>query len=140
MMRLALLILMMCNASLPKAEEALSDFYEHLRYLSERDKVLSQNIASGDTPGYTPKELTKKKSGESMNIAKTNSMHMDLDSGSDEFIMTRGDVSELKPNGNAVNIERELFKKSENATQLHETTSVYNKAKSMINTAIMGHK
>lgn len=120
------------------AKDVFEDFYAHLRYLSERDKVLSQNIANSDTPKYLPKELKKNRKGDTVMIKRTNSMHMDLDEASTEFNLVKGDSSELKRNGNGVDLDRELYKKGENAMKLSEAVNVYNKGKSMINTAIVG--
>ena len=140
MMRLLFVLICILTPSIAMADESLSEFYEQLRYLSERDKVLSENIANADTPGYKPKELRKRRPADDVAMAKTNGMHMDLDGASDEFSLVKGDVSEIKPNGNSVNVERELFKKSENATRLNETVNLYNKAKGMLNTAVVGNK
>lgn len=140
MMRLLFVLICMVTPSIAMADESLSAFYEQLRYLSERDKVLSENIANADTPDYKPKELRKRRSGDDVAMSRTNNMHMDLDDSSDEFSLVKGDISEIKPNGNAVNVERELFKKSENGTRLSETVNLYNKAKGMLNTAIVGNK
>ncbi len=120
------------------AKDVFEDFYAHLRYLSERDKVLSQNIANSDTPKYLPKELKKNRKGDTLPIKRTNSFHMDLDESSAEFSLTDGDLLELKRNGNGVNLEHELYKKGENAMKVNEAINVYNKSKSMLNTAIMG--
>lgn len=133
---LALFILLIAPAAL--AKDVFEDFYEHIRYLSERDKVLSQNVANSDTPKYLPKELKKSRKGETVAVVRTNPMHMDMNEASPGFALVEGDLSELKRNGNGVDLDRELYKKGENAMKLNEAVNVYNKSRSMLNTAIMG--
>ncbi len=138
MMKLITILLAFLPVTLAFASEPFEDFYKHLRYLSERDKLLSQNIANSDTPKYQPRELKKNTRDDSVPVLKTNSLHMDLSESSKEFALVKGDISEIKPNGNAVNLDNELYKKGENAMKLNEAINVYNKSKSMLNTAIMG--
>lgn len=133
---LALLILLVAPAA--SAKDVFEDFYAHLRYLSERDKVLSQNVANSDTPKYLPKDLKKSRKGDTVAVLRTNPMHMDLNEASQEFALIEGDIGELKRNGNGVDLERELYKKGENAMKLSEAVGVYNKSRGMLNTAIMG--
>jgi flagellar basal-body rod protein FlgB len=137
-MRLIAILLAYLPINFALASDSFDDFYKHLRYLSERDKLLSQNIANSDTPKYQPKELKKNFREDSVPVYKTNPLHMDLSESSKEFALVKGDISEIKPNGNSVNLDNELYKKGENAMKLNEAINVYNKSKSMLNTAIMG--
>lgn len=119
---------------------AFEELYDHMQYLTDRDKILSQNIANSDTPKYKPQDIKKSRgSVDDVHLAITNSMHLDLNNTTD-YTLFYSQTDELKPNGNAVNIERELFKKNENSQKLTEATNVYNKSKSILNTAIQGLK
>ena len=116
----------------------MDSFYDQMKYLSQRDKVLSANIANSDTPNYKPKELRRKGGGDS-SMSITNSMHMNADEDI-SFDLVDAEVLEIKPNGNAVNLENQLLKKSENSIRLNEATNLYNKSRSMLRTAITGNR
>jgi flagellar basal-body rod protein FlgB len=136
MKRLALItLLLLFNAA--HAADPMDDFYKHLRYLSERDSLISSNIANVDTPNYVVKDLSKKKDTSGMHMNSTHPSHFDVSFGS-EFEKFDSEFDEIKPNGNNVNPKRELFKKSENAAQLAEVTNSYAKARAALNLAISG--
>lgn len=120
------------------ANEILHDFYQQMQYLTKRDKLIAQNIQNSDTPKYLPQDIKKNNKINSTKLIKTHPSHIDLSDGGSDSYKIMSSVNERKPNGNAVNIDKELFKKSENAFQLNETINVYNKSKSILNLAING--
>jgi flagellar basal-body rod protein FlgB len=138
-MRIITIVFMM----LPFFSQAseLDSFYDQMKFLSQRDRVISENIANADTPKYQPKELKKKgKKGVDISMSRTHPSHMDVDSSPVDFELTKAEVLEIKPNGNSVTLENELMKKSENAMRLMESTNLYNKSRGMLKTAVMGNK
>ncbi|MBA8667862.1 hypothetical protein H1Q59_08165 [Holosporaceae bacterium 'Namur'] len=122
------------------AKDNLNDLTAYMKYLTERDTVLAQNIANADTPGFKPKDLSdySRNPIQGMKLTTTNSKHLSLE-GESEFHIRDSEILELKPNGNAVTIEHELQKKSENAVKLQEIANIYGKSKGMLKTAITGH-
>lgn len=139
-MRFLVLILSFSIFNSANAESVFKDYYDQMEYLTQRDMILSQNIANADTPNYKPKEL--KKSGardNSLTLKSTNPMHFGIDDSSN-FELSDAEILEIKPNGNAVTLENEVLKKSENSIRLQEATNMYNKSRSMLKTAILGNK
>lgn len=120
------------------ADSPLSSFYEQVEYLNARDQVLAQNIANADTPGYKAKDLTKASRENGIKLRTTNSGHFSIDGTSEKLVIFESDFDEIKPNGNNVSAQNELFKKGENSSQLAETLNAYSKAKAILNTAIVG--
>ncbi len=119
----------------------LDSFYDQMKFLAQRDRVISENIANADTPKYQPKEIRKKNSGGSdLSVTITNSGHMDIEGSSTNYEFSKAEILEIKPNGNAVTLENELMKKSENSLRLMEATNLYNKSRMMVRTAIVGNK
>ena len=116
------------------------DFYKQLKFLSQRDRMISKNIANADTPRYLPQDIRNLKASESSGImlSRTHPSHFDVDDEGIEFEVFNSPVSELKPSGNGVTLEDEMLKKSENAMRLQETVNLYNKAKSILRTSIVG--
>lgn len=132
-------LLLIFSATSAYAEDPFVDFEDYLRYLSKRDKVLSENIANADTPRYAPAELERRATKTPyVDVRKTNSSHMDLGEVQEGFSKVDGEVLEEKRNGNKVTLEHELFKKSENAQKMQEVLNVYNKSRAMYKTAIIG--
>lgn len=122
------------------AKDNLNDLTAYMKYLTERDTVIAQNIANADTPGFKPKDLSDytQNSSPGMKLSTTNSKHLSFE-GESDFHIRDSEILELKPNGNAVTIEHELQKKSENAVKLQEIANIYSKSKGMLKTAITGH-
>lgn len=119
----------------------LDEFYEQMQFLTERDRVISKNIANADTPNYKPKDLKRMpKNGEGIKLNRTNPMHLDMDDSAGKYEVFDSKIEELKPNGNAVNLDRELFNKGNNALDLQQSTNLYNKTKNLMKYAIEGAK
>lgn len=116
----------------------LDSFYEQMEYLNARDQTIAQNILNADTPGFKAKDLSKGSKSEGIRLHTTNTGHISMDGASEKFAVFESDFDEIKPNGNNVSTQNELFKKGENASQLAETLSAYSKAKATLNTAILG--
>lgn len=118
----------------------LPDLTSELDYRSTRDMVLSKNIANSDTPHYLPKDLHKPPEvGDHMKLLVTKPGHLQIDTIPDYNIYD-SEILEMKPNGNGVTLEHELYKKSENALKFSETSQLYNKAKGMLRTAFTGNR
>ncbi|MCB1721414.1 MAG: flagellar basal body rod protein FlgB [Alphaproteobacteria bacterium] len=129
------------NIALFKALGAKMDF------LNQRQRVISQNIANTDTPGYRPKDLkpvdfgnvlqnvTKGKSG--VRLETTDNLHMP----------PPGDVRiddpqkqkrtyEVAPAGNAVIMEEQLINSGQTVMDYNLMTNLYQKNTGMIYTAL----
>ena len=84
-----------------------------LAWLDSRQRVLAQNIAHADTPGYRPRDLPDfarllaNRAG--VGLARTDPRHLAPAGGNARARIDRtaGDVA---PNGNAVSLDREALK------------------------------
>ena len=117
-------------------------------YLNQRQRVISQNVANADTPGYRPQDLTpvdfgtvlKKvtKGGQkNVSIEKTDNMHM---TGADDVQNPKErkqrETYEVAPVGNAVIMEEQLINAGKNMMDYNLMTSLYQKNVGMLKTAI----
>ena len=123
------------------AQDTIFNIYKQkLEFLAKKDAIIAQNIANADTPKYKPKELKEKKNkGYNIELYTTNRMHMNVNEKGNKYMLKQAEVTEIKPDGNAVSIENELLKKSQNSMQLHQVANLYNKSKNMMKYAITGH-
>jgi flagellar basal-body rod protein FlgB len=123
------------------AGDLYSQFYNQLKFLTQRDRIISKNIANSDTPRYLPQELKRRPNPTgNFGLKRTNDRHMSVDEPSNDFEMAQADIQEIKPNGNAVSVEQEMFKKAENSIRLQETANMYQRSRELMRTAIASMK
>lgn len=117
-----------------------------MTYLDQRQKVLAQNIANVNTPGYKPKDLTKVDFGTVLKDVSdstvlrpetTNKMHMpsasSIDDAKSRKIKKTYDVA---PTGNAVILEEQMVLSAKTTTDYNLMTTLYQKNIGMIRTAL----
>jgi flagellar basal-body rod protein FlgB len=123
-----------------------------MRWHQARQSVLAENVSNADTPRYRGKDLKAPDFSSlvgatasptatlaPVEVAVTTPGHIagrDL-FGSDGFSDTgkKGDY-EVRPNGNAVNLETEMVKSSDNQIDYQAVSSLYQKNLDMIKEAI----
>lgn len=115
-------------------------------YLSMRQRVISQNIANADTPGYRPKDLKpvdfrqalKNISGDtSVMMVSTNPGHMpSADQIANADARKAKTVYEVAPAGNAVITEEQVINSNQTAIDYNLMTSLYQKNVRMIKLAL----
>lgn len=132
-----------------KSISLFSSLSQKMNWLTERQKVLAQNIANANTPGYVPRDLKKisfkaqldqTNSSTSLSMLVTDSRHL-TGSGSTSGNNLNVEVQDAKfsmdsPDGNAVKLEDELIKMSDTQMQFGMATSLYRKHVSMLKTAL----
>jgi flagellar basal-body rod protein FlgB len=116
-----------------------------MAYDGERQKVLAQNIANIDTPGYRASDL-KPLSFENelametarVPLAVTSPMHMNSSTHSTGRFRTEisKNTFERTPTGGTVVIEEQMMKVAQNATDYQMTTSLYKKVGNLFRQAL----
>ena len=137
----------------------LNAMVQKMDWVEERQKILAQNIANADTPGYAPQDLTplnfktmladvgRKTSLHSTvsgpvlaGLATTDSQHLSLGgvsaSAGGAQKHTQKQPYEVAPAGNAVVLEEQVLKMNENYTEHRFITNLYQKNIDMLKTAI----
>lgn len=129
--------------SLFKALGAKMDF------INQRQRVLSQNIANADTPGYRPQEMVdvdfsnvlknidsgNKMPSVNMNITDKQHLPPDNQIGDAEFKKQKK-TYEVAPAGNAVIMEEQLMKANQNMMDYNLMTNLYQKNTRMLQIAL----
>jgi len=90
-----------------------------LHWHQTRQKLLAENVANADTPGFKPKELkapglAPARGAAAVSVERTNAAHLSLAAarpGEDAVLASRFEVT---PSGNAVSLEDEMMKVSQN--------------------------
>ncbi|ENZ81491.1 flagellar basal body protein [Caulobacter vibrioides OR37] len=126
-----------------------------LGYLTERQKLVAQNVANADTPGYRPSDLkpfsfqaslmgqtagapyrggpVAPTSGVAM--MATSASHMGPSNAPSAWRATAGADSETTLDGNAVSLEDQMIKMTEARTNYDAAITFYQKSLSMLRMA-----
>jgi flagellar basal-body rod protein FlgB len=114
-----------------------------LHWHQTRQKLLAENVANADTPGFQPKELRAPTftpagtvAGRGVAVERTNAAHMTLAAGRAGEDPVQARRFETTPSGNAVNLEDEMMKVAQNQSDYQLAASLYQKSLQMLRTAV----
>lgn len=122
----------------------LSALVKRMDWLGERQRVLAENVANADTPGFQPRDLKPLsfrdllgKAEGRMRMASTAPQHLSAAPGTaaPERKVDRG-AYETAPAGNAVVLEQQLMRVAETQLQHATMTNLYRKHVGMLKTAL----
>ena len=125
---------------------------QKMSWLNERQKVLAQNIANANTPGYVSQDLKKVSFQSHLNnssqadgnssakvMKATRPGHLNGLGGlasSFEIKQEQSEFLETTPDGNTVDLERELSKMAEVQMEYTLATNLYKKHVGMLRSAL----
>lgn len=124
---------------------------QKMKWLDERQKVLAQNVANANTPGYVSQDLKNVSFQSHLNKSTTENgqLRTVMQTSDPRHINGLGTMStrfeireqnseflESTPDGNTVDLERELSKMAEVQMQYTMATNLYKKNIGMMKTAL----
>lgn len=132
----------------------LAALADRMRWLTGNQRVLAQNVANADTPGYRSQALAPQdfralvesspaRAGSSaapVSLARTHAGHL-TKSGTGPGAATRTEEAEIAqsaPDGNAVDLEDEMLKVAQNQMEYGLMVELYRKQTGMLRTALRG--
>jgi flagellar basal-body rod protein FlgB len=118
-----------------------------MAYLAERQKVISQNVANADTPGYMSQDLNKADFSKLVANIDKDKMHVTMDSSNPLHLLApnqspnpKMDKSkspyEVKPDGNSVVLEEQMVKASDTQMNYGLMVNLYRNTADMIKTSL----
>ncbi len=108
-----------------------------MQWHQTRQKVLAENVANADSPGFRPMDVKGPAIGQAnVGLAQTSAGHMDLAGRRGGFDSARAQRFEVTPNGNAVNLEDEMGKVAQNQSDYQLAASLYSKGLGLMKIAI----
>jgi flagellar basal-body rod protein FlgB len=123
----------------------LSAIKSRMHYHQARQKVLAENVANADSPGFKPRDLKPfdlqlamqraDVTGSATGPARTQAGHISGMQGS-SLANRRSQVFESTPSGNAVNLEDEMLRLSQNNSDYQLATTLYSKSLSYLRLAL----
>ena len=109
-----------------------------------RQKVLAENVANADTPGFRPMDLRAPVftpagalAGATLAIGRTNDRHLASTAGRPGEDPATVNRFESTPGGNGVNLEDEMLKVSQNQSDYQLAASLYQKSLRMLKVAVV---
>ncbi len=123
----------------------LSMLRTRLEWAQSRQKVLAENVANADTPGFQARDVTPPKfepTGASaardinpLALATTEPGHI-AGGGQTGFAGQSDHKYEIHPTGNAVNLEQEMMKVAANQMDYQTVTALYAHSLNLIKIAL----
>lgn len=125
----------------------LSMLRTRLQWGQERTRVLAENVANSDTPNFQARDLAPLKFDETaqrapslvsnVSLVRTADGHIagTMGSGSGFESKTNGNY-DVRPTGNAVNLEQEMMKVAANQMDYQAVTAIYTRSLSLFKTAL----
>jgi flagellar basal-body rod protein FlgB len=112
-----------------------------MHFHEARQKVLAQNVANADSPGFRPVDLKSPEIGrdrpQPVLLAQTAIGHMTgAGQAGGAFDDTKAKRFETTPSGNAVNLEDEMMKVARNQGDFQLAASLYSKSLGLMKIAI----
>jgi flagellar basal-body rod protein FlgB len=116
-----------------------------MHWHQERQRVLAENVANADTPGFQARDLTPPKfdaggpagAAGGLGLVRTHAAHVTPVGGDGSRFQAERRVGfDSRPSGNAVNLEDEMLKVASNQMDYQAATSLYSRGLGMLKTAI----
>ncbi|MCP8940405.1 flagellar basal body protein [Alsobacter sp. SYSU M60028] len=116
----------------------VSQLKERMHWLQSRQKVLAENVANANTPGFKPRDLRPFEAGDGGGLAPLQTAPGHLSGGpSDDAARTRAARRfETTPSGNAVSLEDEMTKLADTQADYQAAATLYAKSLSLLKIAI----
>jgi flagellar basal-body rod protein FlgB len=109
----------------------------------DRQNVLAQNVANADTPNYRARDLKEPEFGKmaegvarGVQMAATNPLHIGGASPAAGSEPERAKTYEITPEGNAVVLEEEVMRVSQNVMDYQMVSQLYSRGLGMLKTAM----
>ena len=128
----------------PPATDPLALAGQRLHWLEQRQRVLSQNIANADTPGYVGRDLNQptdfaaalRAGNGGVRMTRTSAMHIaPAGQAAARFDTVKAPDSETTLDGNAVVVEEQMLKMAESRMAYDAAIGFYQKSMQMLRVA-----
>jgi flagellar basal-body rod protein FlgB len=108
-----------------------------MQWLQSRQKLLAQNVANADTPGFKPRDLKAPSDpAAGVQMAQTSSAHIGPSTAPGAPGSRGAQRFETVPSGNAVTLEDEMLKVAETQMDFQTAASLYTKSLNLLMIAV----
>ena len=120
----------------------LSQIKGRLSWMEERQRVVAQNVANSDTPGYVARDLQQPTDfaaamarGQGVQMTRTSAMHIAPQGQVARFESKSAPDSETTLDGNSVVVEEQMLKMAESRMAYDAAIGFYQKSMQMLRMA-----
>jgi flagellar basal-body rod protein FlgB len=119
-----------------------STLRERLSWHEARQRVLAENVANADTPGFRARDLAPfqpaaaRSAPMAPGLARTNPQHLGPSARDAAPDPNRRGPFEIRPQGNAVTLEEEMMKVAQNQMDHQAAVTLYQRSVGLIKTAL----
>lgn len=119
----------------------VSALRDRMQWHQARQKVLAENVANADTPGFKPRDLAafapsgQAASARAAPLAATDPGHLPGSSAGQEPGTRAAGRFETRPSGNGVHLEDEMMKVADNQSEYQLAAALYQKSLAMLRSA-----
>lgn len=114
-----------------------------MHWHQERQRVLAENVANADTPNFRGRDLApldfgkqvQQASGQ-LQLALTSPQHLSGPNAVSGFAAEKQGRYDVRPAGNAVNLEDEMMKVASNQMDYQAAISLYSRSMGLFRTAL----
>lgn len=120
----------------------LSMLRTRMNWHQERQRLLAENVANADTPNFRPRDLIElsfdktSRAPLALSVDRTSPIHLVGDTAADGFQVDRRGGFEVRPAGNAVNLEDQMMKVAANQMDYQAVATLYARSLALIKTAL----
>ena len=113
-----------------------------MHWSQERQRVLAENVANSDTPNYRPRDLAPLKFDTSapvtagLQLARTEPTHLTPTGDTASQFAMKPTGYDVRPAGNAVNLEDEMIKVAANQMDFQQVATLYARSLSLLKAAV----
>lgn len=114
-----------------------------MQWHQERQQLLAENVSHANTPQFKPRdlaplELSRDQPAAAVAMTRTSPAHLAgaSSAGASQFQLERRGEFEVRPTGNAVNLEDEMLKVAANQMDYQAATALYSRGLGLIKTAL----
>ncbi|MGE0751054.1 MAG: flagellar basal body rod protein FlgB [Variibacter sp.] len=121
----------------------LSMLRTRMQWHQARQGILAENVANADTPKFRPHDLAppdlsrgQPGRGGQLSLASTNAGHLQTSAAAPGFENQSKGGYQVRPSGNAVNLEDEMIKVAANQMDYQAAAALYSRSLALIKTAL----
>jgi flagellar basal-body rod protein FlgB len=113
-----------------------------MQWHQERQRLLAENVANADTPKFQPRDLAplnfdrSQAANAQVGLATTRPAHIAATREPSQFNVARSHGFEVRPSGNAVNLEDQMLKVASNQMDYQAVTTLYTRGLGLIRSAL----
>lgn len=107
-----------------------------MRWLDARQRVLAQNVANADTPGFRPSDLRPFGQAVAAAMAQTDARHLGPTNGADPRARAERRLADRSMDGNGVALDREALRIADTETAHALAVGLHRRFLGMFRTAL----